>query len=190
MLLLSLFRFSVCTALALGGVGLTFNSAVAQSSAPPEDALANRSAIANPLLQAYQDAASRFEIAVPSSYTTTPTPTGMMFTSADGKFGGLVDVGSAQGRWFTHAELESALKTEYEQRLSTVTWQGTYEHNQGGIRIDWIGEDPLGNQLDAISFIQQQGDTIFVLSMWGVNTPYSTYNDEADTIFATYRIQP
>lgn len=187
----SLLRLSVFTSLVIAGSGFAGAPAIAQSSPPSENTtLATRSTIANPLLQAYQDAADRFAIALPPGYTATPTATGMMFISADGKFGGLIDVGPAQGHWFSLAELESALKTEYERRLSTVTWQGSYEHAQGGVRIDWIGQDPSGNQLDAISFIQQQGDAIFVLSMWGVNTPYSTYNNDADLIFATYHIQP
>jgi hypothetical protein len=189
---LSLFRLPVCTVLALAGVGGAIAPALAQSLPTfGEDAtLATRSAIAHPLLQLYQDAENRFEIALPPGYTATPTPNGMMFTSADGTFGGLVDVGSAQGQWFSLVQLESALKTEYEQRLSAVTWQGSYEHTQGGVRIDWAGQDALGNRLDAISFIQQQGNRIFVLSMWGVNAPYSSYNDDADLIFATYHIQP
>lgn len=181
-------RSVVSSAIALGCLGLAACPVTAQSFSSPTT-LATRLPTVSPL-QAYRDTSGRFEIALPADYAVTNTPTGLLFASPDGGFGGMVDTGSAQGQWFSLEDLETALKTEFEQRLSHITWQGSYAHNQGGVRIDWVGEDPAGNQLDAISFIQQQGDTIFVLTMWGINTAYSTYNDDADAIFATYRIQP
>jgi hypothetical protein len=157
------------------------------ASDPADGNVATRPEIVSPSIDG--DGLGRFELAVPPGYTVVNTPTGISFTSPDGQFGGMVDRGSAQGQQLSLLDLEAALKHEYEQRLAQVTWQGSYVHRQGGVRIDWLGYDTFGNQLDAISFIEQRGNTIFVLSLWAINAAYSAYNDDADAIFATYRIQ-
>jgi hypothetical protein len=96
--------------------------------------------------------------------------------------GGSVDFGSAQGQQVNTAALEEALKEEYENRLEDVAWQGSEIQPDGSVRVDWVGRDTDGNDLDAISFVEQRGDTIFILNLYGINKAYADYNSDAETI--------
>jgi hypothetical protein len=139
--------------------------------------------------QSYREPTGLFEISFPKGYTYQATNTGVVFLSSDGGFGGSVDFGSAQGGQLTPQQLEAGLRTEYEQRLQTVTWQGTKPQPDGSIRVDWVGTAPDGNKLDANSFIEQRGDTILILSLFGINKSYQEYTKDSEAILGTYRVR-
>jgi hypothetical protein len=52
-----------------------------------------------------------------------------------------------------------------------------------------VGRDTDGNDLDAISFVEQRGDTIFILNLYGINKAYADYNSDAETIVGSYRVR-
>lgn len=156
---------------------------------PPPTPLASPSP-ASPVSQTYRDPKGQFEISFPRGYTHKGTGTGVAFVSADQGFAGAVDYGSAEGRQLTSEQLETALKTEYQTRLQEVTWQATKVQPDGSVRIDWVGKDDNNNMLDAVSIVEQRGNTIYVLNLLGVNQPYQNYNQDAEAIVNSYRIQP
>lgn len=139
--------------------------------------------------QAYKDTKGRFEVSFPNGYVYQDTGSGVAFVSSDQGFAGAVDFGSAQGQKLTSQQLEAALKTEYENRLSNVSWQKTELQSDGSIRVDWNGKDKQGNSLDAVSFVEQRGDTIFILNLFGVNKPYQNYQQDAETIVTSYKVK-
>lgn len=139
--------------------------------------------------QTYRQADGLFEISFPEGYTYQETGSGITFVSGDQQFGGSVDFGSADGQQLNQQQLEESLKSEYEKRLQEVTWQGSEVQPDDSIRVDWVGKDPNGNQLDAVSFVEQRGDTIFILNLFGINKPYQDYNDDAQSIVSTYRVK-
>ncbi|NJL22673.1 MAG: hypothetical protein HC895_20590 [Leptolyngbyaceae cyanobacterium SM1_3_5] len=139
--------------------------------------------------QTYRQAEGLFEISFPAGYTYRETDSTLTFASGDGGFGGVVEYGSAEGKRLTTQQLEDALKQGYEDRLEEVSWQDTQLQPDGSVRVDWIGRDKEGRDLDAISFIEQRGDTIFILNLFGVDKPYNDYNDAAEAIVGSYRVK-
>ncbi|MBD2066972.1 hypothetical protein H6F93_05410 [Leptolyngbya sp. FACHB-671] len=137
----------------------------------------------------YQEPNDLFQISFPEGYTHQETGSGIAFVSADKGFGGSVDFGAAQGGELSTEDLEKALKEEYENRLEDVAWQGSQIQPDGSIRVDWVGRDTDGNDLDAISFVEQRGDTIFILNLYGINKAYADYNADAETIVGSYRVR-
>jgi hypothetical protein len=155
-----------------------------ESASPaPADAPASSNATS------YQEPNDLFQISFPEGYTHQETGSGIAFVSADKGFGGSVDFGSAQGQQLNTAALEEALKEEYENRLEDVAWQGSEIQPDGSVRVDWVGRDTDGNDLDAISFVEQRGDTIFILNLYGINKAYADYNSDAETIVGSYRVR-
>lgn len=139
--------------------------------------------------QTYREKSGLFEISFPEGYTYEETGSGIAFVSKDQGFGGSVDFGSAQGGKLSNEQLEKALKDEYEKRLKELSWQDTKPQPDGSVRVDWTGKDPQGNALDAVSFVEQRGDTIFILNLFGVNKPYQDYNSDAEKIVGAYRVK-
>jgi hypothetical protein len=137
----------------------------------------------------YQEPNDLFQISFPEGYTHQETGSGIAFVSADQGFGGSVDFGSAQGQQLSTEQLEESLKQEYQNRLEDVAWQGSQIQPDGSIRVDWVGRDTDGNDLDAISFVEQRGDTIFILNLYGINKAYADYNADAETIVGSYRVR-
>lgn len=196
LLLGSVVTLSACGNLLGGGSGTASPDAAASPTAPapaPTEAAPSPAAPAPTNSPAnnlsYQEPSGLFEISFPQGYTYQETGSGIAFVSGDQGFAGSVDFGSAQGQQLTNDQLETALKAEYENRLANVTWQGSEIQPDGSVRVDWVGTDPDGNQLDAISFVEQRGDTIFILNLFGVNKPYQDYNNDAQAIANTYRVQ-
>jgi serine/threonine protein kinase len=138
----------------------------------------------------YREANGLFELALPSGYTYQETGSGVSFVSSDSGFGGAVDYNSAQGQQLSLLELEQALKSLYESRLQEVTWQSTVRRGDGRLGITWVGKDMNGNSLVATSYVEQRGDTIFMLSLYGINRTYSDYRTDAEEILSGYRINP
>jgi hypothetical protein len=137
----------------------------------------------------YEDPNDLFQISFPAGYTHQETGSGIAFVSSDKGFGGTVDFGSAQGQQLNTTALEEALKAEYENRLEDVAWQGSQIQPDGSVRVDWVGRDTDGNDLDAVSFVEQRGDTIYILNLYGINKAYADYNADAETIVSTYRVR-
>ena len=162
-------------------------SAASASPSPSESASPVASAPAGG--KTYQEKSGLFEIAFPEGYTYEETGSGIAFVSADQGFGGSVDFGSAQGNKLSNEQLEKALKDEYDKRLKELKWQDTKPQPDGSIRVDWTGKDPQGNALDSVSFVEQRGDTIYILNLFGVNKSYQTYNSDAEKIVGSYHIK-
>jgi hypothetical protein len=139
--------------------------------------------------QVYKEKGDLFEITFPKGYTYQETGSGLAFVSGDQGFGGSIDFGAAQGNKLTGEQLEKALKDEYEKRLKELKWQETKLQPDGSIRVDWTGKDPQGNALDAVSFVEQRGDTIYILNLFGVNKSYQDYNSDAEKIVGSYRVK-
>lgn len=139
--------------------------------------------------QTYRQTQGLFEISFPAGYTYRETDSTLTFASGDGGFGGVVEYGSAEGKRLTTQQLEDALKQGYEDRLEKVSWQDSQLQPDGSVRVDWVGRDKEGRDLDAISFIEQRGDTIFILNLFAVDKPYNDYSDDAKAIVGTYRVK-
>lgn len=187
-LLLSTLVISACGQKATEQVVPEVLPSLARSSPTPS---APANAAAAKLTQTYQQPQGAFEISLPEGYTHEETETGLIFSSADQTFRGEVVFGSAQGEQYTNEQLEEFLKEAYKSNLNLaqVEWQQTEAQADGSIRIDWVGTDPQGNVLDAESFIEQRGDTIFILTLSGINKPYLDYLEDAQAIVGSYRVQ-
>lgn len=158
---------------------------------PSATASASPVTAASALKQTYQEADGAFKIAFPEGYIYEKTPTGVVFNSKDGAFRGEVVFGSAQGNQYSSQELESFLKEAYKQnlKLTEANWQKTETQPDGSLRIDWTGKDPQGNVLDAESFVEQRGDTIYILTLSGINKPYQNYFADAQAIVGSYQVK-
>ncbi len=137
--------------------------------------------------QTYNQPDGLFQISFPAGYSYQEIQNGIQFVSSDGSFGGFVEYQSAGGETFTPEELGEILQNDYSQMLVDVTWQGNELQPDDSMRVDWVGANAQGQQFDAVSFIEQHGDTIYVLDVFGINAPYN--NNDAQTIVGTYRVQ-
>ena len=152
--------------------------------------LSIRQSLAQTQGRTYREPHGLFEISFPAGYTYELTGNRLTFVSADRKFGGSVDYRSAQGNTFSNAQLGATLKSDYERRFSDVVWQNSLPQPDGSLRLDWAGRDSSGKALDAVSFVEQRGDTIFTLSLFGINTAYQGFNADAEAIVSTYQVLP
>jgi hypothetical protein len=143
------------------------------------------------LTQTYEEPQGSFAISFPEGYQYEQSEKGVIFRSADEAFRGEVVFGSAQGGKYTSDQLEAFLKEAYRTnlKLTEVEWQKTEAQPDGSLRIDWVGKDPQGNVLDAESFIEQRGDTIYILTLSGINKPYLDYLTDAQAIVSSYRVR-
>ena len=157
---------------------------------PSPIAILSPSLSPSPQLQTYRHKDSLFEISFPKGYKFKPTSSGVAFVSADQKFAGAVDYGSAEGKQLNNQQLEASLKAEFTNRLKEVNWQTAKVQPDGSLRLDWTGKDKTGNALDAVSLVEQRGNYIYVLNLFGIDKPYQTYNSDAETIVNSYQIQP
>ncbi len=173
--------FAAVALIAMGGI-VSFWEMSAIASPPVYPVLAQAQG------QTYREPSGLFTISFPTGYSYAQTGSGISFSSADQRFGGSVDYGSAQGNVLSMAQLEASFKSEYEKRLSDLVWQGSSSQPDGSLRIDWTGRDPEGNTLDAVSFVEQRGDTIFILNLFGVNANYQDYNADAEIIVGGYQV--
>jgi hypothetical protein len=138
----------------------------------------------------YSQPDGAFEISFPEGFEYQETESGLLFYTQDQVFRGEVVFGSAQGEQYTNEQLEAFLKQAYRTNLNLteVDWQQTAVQPDGSVRIDWVGKDPGNNVLDAESFIEQRGDTIYILTLSGINTPYTDYLEDAQAIVNSYRV--
>jgi hypothetical protein len=139
-----------------------------------------------PLAQTYRERTGAFEIAFPDGYQYQATNNGIAFIKDDKGFGGSVQFGPTDGKKLNAAQLETALKAGYEQRLDRVKWQNSQLQRDGSIRIAWLGTDKNRNTLDAVSFVEQRGNTVLVLNLFAINKPYQNYSADAKAIVGSY----
>ena len=158
-------------------------------AASPEASPSASSSTATAGGHSYHEKNGLFDIAFPEGYTYEETGSGIAFVSKDQGFGGSVDFASSQGTKLSNDQLAQALKKEYENRLKNVKWQDTKPQPDGSVRVDWVGKDSSGNQLDAVSFVEQHGDNVFILNLFGLNKSYQAYNSDAEKIVSTYRMK-
>jgi hypothetical protein len=146
---------------------------------------------ASTLNATYSQPDGAFEISFPEGYQYQPTESGLIFYSDDEAFRGEVVFGAAQGESYSNEQLEAFLKQAYRTNLNLteVDWQQTAVQPDGSVRIDWVGKDPGENVLDAESFIEQRNDTIYILTLSGINAPYTNYLEDAQAIVNSYRVQ-
>lgn len=140
--------------------------------------------------QQYREKSGLFQIAFPKGYTHKTTGSGVAFVSADQGFAGAIDFGSAEGKQLSTQQLEASLKAEFTNRLKEVKWQTAQVQPDGSLRLDWTGKDKTDNALDAVSIVEQRGNTIFVLNLFGVNKPYQNYNADAEALVNSYKVPP
>jgi hypothetical protein len=161
------------------------------SATPAPTVEASASPQETTLTQTYEEPQGAFAISFPQGYQYEQSEKGVIFRSADEAFRGEVVFGSAQGGKYTSEQLESFLKEAYRNnlKLTEVEWQKTESQPDGSLRIDWVGKDPQGNVLDAESFIEQRGDTIYILTLSGINKPYLDYLTDAQAIVNSYRVR-
>jgi hypothetical protein len=144
----------------------------------------------DPKQQVYREKSGLFAISLPKGYTHKATASGVAFVSSDQGFAGAVDYGSAEGKQLNTQQLEASLKAAFTERLKQVNWQTSQVQPDGSLRLDWTGKDKNGDALDAVSIVEQRGNYIFVLNLFGINKPYQNYNSDAETIVNSYQIQP
>lgn len=160
------------------------------SPLPPSPTIPTPQASPTPQLQTYRHKDSLFEISFPKGYSFKTTSSGVAFVSADQNFAGAVDYGSAEGKRLSNQQLEASLKAEFVNRLKEVSWQTAKVQPDGSLRLDWTGKDKSGKALDAVSLVEQRGNYIYVLNLFGIDKPYQNYNSDAETIVNSYQIQP
>lgn len=136
----------------------------------------------------YKEPGGAFQISFPKGYEYRTTTSGIKFTSTDKEFKGFVDFAKTDGA-LNAEKLEGALREYLDSVLKDVKWQNANLETQGRIRVDWTGTSSEGENLDAISYIEQRNNTIYILSLYGVNKPFDNYRGEAAAIVRSYRTQ-
>ncbi|MGB3613046.1 MAG: hypothetical protein WBA10_04570 [Elainellaceae cyanobacterium] len=141
-------------------------------------------------VQIYRDENEMFVLALPKDYTYESSDRSMTFAAPDGGFGGEVDYAAAEAS-LTPPKLEERLKQMLQERFVEVSWEdgSANEQSDGSLRLDWQGISSDGQQLDALSFIEQHGEVVYILTAHGVDRPYKDYNDDARIIVGSYVVR-
>ncbi|MEO0408895.1 MAG: hypothetical protein AAF289_16250 [Cyanobacteria bacterium P01_A01_bin.135] len=141
-------------------------------------------------VQIYRDKDEMFALALPTGYTHEAGDRTVRFTSADQGFGGEVDYAAAEAS-LTPEQLEARLQQALQQRYVDVTFAegGAEAQEDGSLRLSWQGTNSDGAQLDALSFIEQHGNTVYILTAHGIDRPYVAYNQDARVIAGSYVVR-
>jgi hypothetical protein len=137
----------------------------------------------------YRPRNTEFEVTLPSQYDIQPQRDGVAFISSDGGFGGEV-VFFEEEEPLDADDLEDALKEIYDELLDGASWQLSEIQPDGSVRLDWRGTTPEGKELDAVSYIEQRNDTVFILNVYGIDRPYDAFLDDSQTIIGSYLTWP
>ncbi|MBP0006716.1 MAG: hypothetical protein J7642_23865 [Cyanobacteria bacterium SBC] len=154
-------------------------------SPTPEASTEDDEATAGNTYKAPDDA---FEISFPEGYAKQPRANGLTFVSSDSGFGGEVIYFEAEEE-LSENELEELFKDRYNSALDEVTWQNSELQPDGSVRIDWRGRNVEGEDLDAVSYIEQHGQTIYILNIYGINEAYDVYLEDANIIVGSYKVK-
>ena len=138
--------------------------------------------------ETYQDPDGVFEITLPPGYKTEETGSGIKFISDDGGFKGIVDFAPIEEELGVD-RLEGALRQYLEETLTEVEWQNSRLEPDGSVRVDWVGKSPQGEQLDAVSYIEQRGNTLYTLSLYGVNKAFDDYSEDVAIVLKGYKLK-
>lgn len=141
-------------------------------------------------VQIYRDKDEMFALALPPGYTHEAGDQSVRFTAADDGFGGEVDYSQVE-ETFTRDQLEAQLQRALQERYVDISFAeaGAKEQEDGSLRLSWQGKNSDGAQLDALSFIEQHGQTLYILTAHGINRPYVAYNNDARVIVGSYVVQ-
>lgn len=137
----------------------------------------------------YRPRNTEFEVTLPEKYDIQPQRDGVAFISSDGGFGGEV-VFFKEEKPLDADDLENALKKIYDELLDGASWQLSEIQPDGSVRLDWRGTTPEGKELDAVSYIEQRNDTVFILNVYGIDRPYDAFLDDSQTIIGSYLTWP
>jgi hypothetical protein len=137
----------------------------------------------------YRPRNQEFEVTLPEKYEIQPQRDGVAFVSDDGGFGGEV-VFFKEDKPLDAEDLENALKKIYDELLDGAAWQLAEIQPDGSVRLDWRGTTPEGKELDAVSYIEQRNDTVFILNVYGIDRPYDAFLDDSQTIIGSYLTWP
>lgn len=160
-----------------------------QFPTPPDESDRERQPLPDNV-QIYRDDSGLFALALPTGYDYDTRDNGITFLSDDEGFGGVIQFQTTEVKNITPDSLGDVLQQTLEAQFSDVTWQSELEEQpDGSFRREWKGTNGLGEELDALSFIEQHGTTIYILTAFGIDRPYSEYNDDAEIIAGTYVVQ-
>ncbi len=143
-------------------------------------------------VQIYRDEDGMFALALPKDYKAESGEQGMTFTSADSGFKGEIGYASIDSdKPLTSAQLEERLKRSLQESFVDVSWeQGSAEkQSDGSLRLSWKGLNSEGQQLDALSFIEQHSGVVYTLTAYGIEKPYKDYNKDARVIAGSYVVR-
>jgi len=130
-----------------------------------------------------------FEVTLPDGYEIQPQRDGVAFISSDGGFGGEV-VFFDEADPLDADDLEDRLKDIYDELLDGASWQLSEIQPDGSVRLDWRGTTPEGRELDAVSYIEQRDEVVFILNVYGIDRPYDAFLDDSQTIVGSYLTWP
>ncbi|MEM7773012.1 MAG: hypothetical protein AAGA75_23900 [Cyanobacteria bacterium P01_E01_bin.6] len=141
-------------------------------------------------VQIYRDDSELFALALPAGYSYESIGNGITFLSGDLGFGGIIQYQTTEVTNIAQESLDEVLRQTIETQFSEVSWQSDFqEQADGSFRLDWNAVNAAGKPLDALSFIEQHGETLFILTAYGIDKAYSEYNDDARIIVGTYVVQ-
>lgn len=128
-----------------------------------------------------------FEISFPKHYAHQPQANGVSFLSANGEFGGEVTYFERQ-ETLTIDDLEELYRQRTQTAFRDIAWQRSELQPDGSVRLDWRGKNASGQDLDAIGYIEQHGDRIYVLNLYGINESYDLYLEDSRLIVGSYQV--
>ncbi|MGF1515209.1 MAG: hypothetical protein ACFB5Z_16135 [Elainellaceae cyanobacterium] len=141
-------------------------------------------------VQIYRDENEMFALALPKDYEYEGGDRGMTFTAPDGGFGGEIGYATIEEP-LEPPQLEERLKRSLQESFVEVSWEdGSAEkQSDGSLRLSWQGLNSDGQELDALSFIEQHGGVVYTLTAYGIDLPYKDYNKDARIIAGSYVVR-
>ncbi len=135
----------------------------------------------------YRHPQGLFEISFPPNYARQPQANGLSFLSANGQFGGEVIYFEVE-ETFTTQELEELYRQRTQEAFSRIAWQRSELQPDGSVRLDWRGKNAGGQDLDAIGYIEQHGNRVHILDVYGINQSYDIYLEDSRLIVGSYQV--
>ncbi|MCC5899021.1 MAG: hypothetical protein EA395_00175 [Phormidium sp. GEM2.Bin31] len=135
----------------------------------------------------YRHPEGLFEISFPPNYAWQPQPNGLSFLSANGKFGGEVIYFEVEDTLTTEA-LEELYRQRAQEVFREIAWQRSELQPDGSVRLDWRGKNAGGQDLDAIGYIEQHGNRVYILNVYAINESYDIYLEDSRLIVGSYQV--
>ncbi|WP_159788663.1 hypothetical protein [Sodalinema gerasimenkoae] len=137
----------------------------------------------------YRHPEGLFEISFPPNYARQPQPNGLSFLSANGEFGGEVIYFEVE-ETLTTEELDQLYRQRTQEAFREIAWQRSELQPDGSVRLDWRGKNAGGQDLDAIGYIEQHGNRVYVLNVYAINESYDIYLEDSRLIVGSYQVSP